>query len=354
MDAEKNLLLKLIETAPANEIELLLREKIDWRFFLRTAEKHRIVPLVFEDLRRFSAILPQSFFVDLVNRARRCAMHNLNFNFQILKISEIFEKSNIEFLAYKGSTLAQIAYGDLSLRQFGDLDILIRKKDFPEVKRIILANGGNSLWELSEKQENAVLKYYYEFPFKIGKNPVLVEIHWAFVESFFAFDYNIEEVFRRRRAVSIRGRKIPTISNEDLLLFLCVHGSKHFWKRLSWICDVGKLVAAQPIDWTIVLRLAEKNGSRRMLNLGLSLAKDFLKIELPDQINQEIKSDREVESLAAELKKYLFDDSFSSETVRPQIHLKMRERWRDKFAYSHRLLTTKLIDSLFMPMGRPQ
>src|SRR3712207_8653927 len=38
------------------------------------------------------------------------------------------------------------------------------------------------------------------------------------------------------------------------LLILCVHGTKHIWGRLSWICDVAELLRTQPdMDWEYVL-----------------------------------------------------------------------------------------------------
>lgn len=354
MNTEQKLLIALIGNAPEAEIKSLLSKNINWQFLIRAAENQRIIPLVFQKLRRFSAKLPQEIFKDLQSRAENCALRNLEFNARLFTIAAIFEEHNIEFLSYKGATLAQLAYNDSSLRQFGDLDILIHKKDFPKVKKFLLENGGKCAWNLSDKQEKAVLKHYYEFPFKFGKNPVLVEIHWAFMESFFGFDYKIEEVFRRSQMVSIHGRSLQTLSNEDLLIVLCVHGSKHFWKRLSWICDVGKLVQTQPIEWNNVIKLAKKSGCSRMLKLGLLLAKDLLEIDLPDEIQAQIENDKKIESLADMLKNQLFDDRFSAEPVRTDIHLKMRERWRDKFTYSHRLFTTKLFDSLFMPMGRPR
>lgn len=354
MNTEQKLLIALSGNNSDGKIETLLTENNNWQFFLQTVGEQHLIPLVSEKLRRFSDKIPQEISDELQNRAQNCILHNLNFNAQLFKLAGILNQNNVEFLSYKGATLAQLAYGDSSLRQFGDLDILIRKKDFPKVKELILENGGSCAWNVSEKQEKAVLKYYYEFPFGFGKNPVLVEIHWAFMESFFGFDYNIEEVFQRRQTVSIHGKDIPTLSNEDLLIILCVHGSKHFWKRLSWICDVGKLVERQTIRWDLVIELAKKNGCLRMLFLGLFLSADLLKINLPSEIQNQIENDKEIKTLAAELKDQLFDENFSAETIRKDIHLKMRERWRDKFTYSHRLFTTKLIDSLFLPMGRPQ
>lgn len=354
MNAEQKLLLTLIGNTSEYEIEPLLSEDINWLDFIEITENHRVIPLVFQRLRLFAAKLPPEIASELQNRAENRALQNLEFNAQLFKIAGLFEENKIEFLSYKGATLARLAYGDSSLRQFSDLDILIYKKDFPKVKNLLLENGGKSAWNLTGKQEKAVLKHYYEFPFKFGKNPVLVEIHWAFMESFFGFDYKIAEVFRRSQQIQIHGRIFRTLSNEDLLIFLCVHGSKHFWKRLSWICDVGKLAQTRRVEWKIVLNLAEKSGCRRMLKLGLLLAKDLLKIDLPDEIQAQIENDKEIESLAAEFKNQLFDDRFSGDSIRADIHLKMRERWRDKFTYSQRLFRTKLVDSLFMPMGRPR
>ena len=350
MNTEQKLLITLLGNMPKSDLESLLAGDIDWQYFIKIAIAQRLIPLVFQKLQPLSAHLPADFSDDLAKKAEKSAVINFRFNAELFNIAKIFETDNIEFISYKGSTLAQLAYGDSSLRQFGDLDFLIYKKDFPKVKKLLLENGGKSAWNLSEKQEKAVLKHYYEFPFMFGKSPVLVEIHWAFMESFFGFDYNIEEVFRRSQTVSIHGRKIRTLSNEDLLIFLCVHGSKHFWKRLRWICDVGKLVQNQKIDWDKVIKLAKQNGCLRMLKLGLFLSKDFLNFDLP----VEIENEPEIESLANELKNQLFDDEFSAEEIRTDIHLKMRERWRDKFTYSHRLFRTKLVDSLFLPMGRPQ
>ncbi len=350
MNKEQQLLIALLENASKSKIESLFAEKFDWNSFTQTARNHRLVSFIFPKLNRISAAIPPQIYRDWQRRAEKVTLRNLNLNARMIRLVELFETNNIEYLSYKGATLAQIAYGDSSLRQFGDLDFLIYKKDFPKVKKIIVEDGGTPDWELSEKQERAVLKRYYEYPFIFGENAVSVEIHWAFMELFFGFDYNIKEVFRRSRTVSVHGKTIRTLSNEDLLIVLCVHGSKHFWKRLSWICDVGKLVQNQKIEWDKVFKLAKQNGCLRMLKLGLFLSRDFLRFDLP----VEIENDLGIESLAVRLKNQLFDDTFSAEEIRTDIHLKMRERWRDKFTYSQRLFRTKLVDSLFLPMGRPQ
>lgn len=354
MNIEQKLLVSLIANTPNSKLESLLSRDINWESLIETARNQRIIPILYRKLQPYLATLPKETLDSVQILAKKCSVRNLTFNSELFKITNLFEENEIEYLSYKGLTLAQLAYGDSSLRQFGDLDFLIQKRDFPKVKKLLLSNGGKPALDLSDKQEKAILKYSYDFPFGFGKQPVLVEIHWAFMESFFGFDYEIEETFSRRQMVNIHGKNIPTLSNEDLLIYLCVHGSKHFWKRLSWTYDIGKLVQNQTIKWEFVIDQANKHGTFRMLKLGLLLAQNYINFELPSELQSQIEADKKIRLIADELNDQLFDDEYSAESIRTDIHLKMRERWRDKLTYSHRLLTTKLVDSLFMPMGKPR
>ncbi len=93
-----------------------------------------------------------------------------------------------------------------------------------------------------------------------------------------------------------------------------------------------------------------------MLWLGLYLASDVLNAELPPEISVKIQADSNVKIIAERLKVLLLNKNrtISGTIEMAQVHLKMRERKRDKLKYSYRLFMTKAIDSLFMPMGRPQ
>ncbi len=351
MNAEQKLVVALLSNK--GEIESRQEQEIDWTVFIDIASTHRLIPLVYQSLSRLSVELPSEVDTFFRQRTRKLAMRNLEFSAELRKLSKILEDIDVEFLSYKGPTLAQIAYGDNSLRTFGDLDLFIRKQDFPTVKKVICENGGGSHWKLTEKQEKAVLKYYYEYPFFFGNRPLLVEIHWAFMEAFFGFDYEKEDVFGRSQSVSIHGRNFQTLSNEDLFIILCVHGSKHYWKRLSWIYDIAKLIDARVINWDVVFMRAKKFGSLRMLGIGAYMAKDLFGAELPIEMEKEIEGDKNVTLLAEIMKSQIFDDEVSAETIRSSIHMRMLGRWRDKFTYSQRLFRTKVIDSIFMPMGRP-
>jgi hypothetical protein len=345
------------QNPPKNEVESLLAEEIDWKYVLQTAEEHRVIPLLFQNLKSdFAAAIPQSVLIALQKRQQENAKLNFGRTAQLIKLIGELRKIGVPVLAYKGMALAAVAYNDVTLRQFTDVDLLIRKQDFPKVKEAFARINCRPAWSLTAQQEKAVLKYYYEYPFFYGEDNTLIEVHWEFVESFFAFDFDVNELWKRAQIIRLYGKPILTLSAEDSLIILCAHGSKHYWRRLSWICDVARLVENCEINWSLALHRAAETGSLRMIYLGLSLASDLLNAPLPAKIVQTISADFKVKTLAGNLKSRHFDKETEPKKWLEMagIHLKMRERTRDKIKYSSRLLATKTIDSFLMPMGRPR
>ncbi len=357
--AAENRLIRLFSQVDPDRSECfsLFGDKIDWDYIFRTAEEHRIVPILFKQLKAaFKSHIPESICNKFQTRFQEIAAYNFARSTQLIKLINLLQTHNFPVLSYKGMTLAELAYGDVTLRQFTDIDLFVKKKDFSEIKKLLISNDCRSVWTLTAKQEHAVLKYDYEFPFYCSEVNTLVEVHWAFVESFFAFDCDTEKLWKRIGLVTLYGKKIPTLSAVDYLIVLCAHGSKHFWKRLGWICDLDRLVRNTEIDWDSVLKLAVETGSLRMVWLGLYLSTEILKTELPGFINEKIQKDQTAAALGKKFIENLFeaDKEPSDWKEMAKIHLKMRENLSTKIKYSERLLTTKLIDKLFMPMGRPR
>ena len=172
----------------------------------------------------FAGKLPESPATKLQQRFRTISFANLALTGKLLKILELFREHHIPAIAYKGPALAQSAYGDITLRQFNDLDILTRKQDVGKIKELMLSNGCQPAWHLTESQEAAVLRLYYEYPFIWSDGAKLIEIHWQFAEPFFSFAFDLDEIWARSESVEIRGNYVCTLSLEDSLLVLCAHG----------------------------------------------------------------------------------------------------------------------------------
>lgn len=335
----------------------MLKNDCDWNYIFRTAEEHRVVPLIFKSIKSgLDDLIPAEVITKFRSHHKQNAAANFARSTQLIKLVEQLHNNQVPVIAYKGMVLAEFAYRDITLRQFGDIDLFIRKRDFFKAKDALIQIECKPAWTLTEPQENAVLKYYYEYPFYFGETKTLIELHWEFVESFFNFDFEFEEIWNRTASVELYGRSFQTLSAEDYLIILSAHGSKHFWKRLSWICDIARLIENQAIDWEAVRRRASRYGSLRMVWIGAYLVNKILGTALPDQIREKMLAD----TTAVRLGKLLIENLFEEEkepsewTEMARIHLLMREKIRTKLQYSQRLFTTKLVDKLFLPMGRPR
>ena len=123
-----------------------------------------------------------------------------------------------------------------------------------------------------------------------------------------------------------------------------MHGSRHQWERLSWLCDIAMLIDKYPdLDWESAIATAKQWGAMRMLYLGLYLAHTWLGATLPASILRKVLSESAISELAIQVGEQVFKSKDSQHflaTTRYQIQA--RERWQDKVvcaqAFVHWLL----------------
>jgi hypothetical protein len=65
------------------------------------------------------------------------------------------------------------------------------------------------------------------------------------------------------------------MSQADLAIYLCHHGSSHQWFRAKWLGDLARLYCNGQVDWAEVLTRACLVGEERPVLLGLQLLGDY-------------------------------------------------------------------------------
>src|SRR5262249_34123103 len=155
-------------------------------------------------------------------------------------------------------------YGNLGLREFGDLDLLLRAADLARARRLLRTRGYRPQYPLSPGQERAYLRSLCQLPF-VRDDGVVVELHSALTPRAFHFPLSLVELWHRRITLAVAGKPVAAPSPEDLLLILCMHGAKHLWKYLGWVCDVAEVLRAHPaVDWDVLRGQARRLRSRRL------------------------------------------------------------------------------------------
>jgi hypothetical protein len=138
---------------------------------------------------------------------------------------------------------------------------------------------------------------------------------------------------------------VPNSSPEDTLVILCVHGTKHVWERLGWICDVAELIKSNPeMDWKRVMSLAKSSKSLRMVQLGLYLAHNILGAKLPEHIRQKLQSDQRTRKLAVHVNHKLFAGDGHARISDDLFIIKTIESVPDQMGYALHLATTPSVE----------
>lgn len=319
------------DPASASQLLPLLRHDLDWAALIGLALRHRVLPLLYRGLQTISpGMIPHAIQTELQHYFHANARRNLLQAGTLLKLLRVLEMHHIPAIPYKGPGLAMLAYGNLTLRQFGDLDLLVRPQDARRAQALLWDQGYRWQHDRSPARFPHLLKVYELIS---ADGQVLVELHWALTSATFYFPLHLTCLWDRLETAILLDTPVRTLSPADLLLTLCVHGAKHQWHRLAWICDVAALLRASPqLDWERCIAQARQLGGVRMLALGLCLAHDLLGAVLPTEVWRWMHTEPIVPWLAAHVRSQLFTvtANLAQAWDHPAFYLALRERIRDR------------------------
>jgi len=314
--------------------QTLIERGIDWALLIQLADHHGVTPLVYQALRGTESV-PSSTLETLGNRYQHNARKNLQFTAELFRVLDCLDSHSIPAIPLKGPVLADTVYGDLALRDFSDLDVLVRREHVLKAKTALGTLGYAVNTQLSEAEERAYLAAGYEYTFDGPAGRNLLEIQWDILPRFYAVNFDCGELYRRARTVPVCGRAVRTLSPEDLLLTLCVHAGKHAWIRLYWLRDIAGAVQSQTIDWMGLERRARELGVARIVGVSLRLANRLLHANVPDVVRNLWNADPEIERLAEEVLGGLPDaEAYNPESLQYfRLMMRVRERGSDQVRF---------------------
>jgi hypothetical protein len=329
-------------SAHLRSLRELAGSELDWHAVLNLTKSHGLLALVHERLSEISDAVPDDIRRAVSREFEQNARQTLWLAQLLFNVSDLFQRHGIEAMPYKGPILAQQLYGNVTLRQYSDIDILIRSADVPRASLVLQEAGFTAALELSAREERDYIAAGYEYTFHGLKNPNVLEVQWRILPRFHAVDFEVAECFRRAQKIFIGERPVATLSNEDLLLVLCVHAAKHAWSKLSWIRDVAELSQMRNVDWGQVIREAGRLGLRRIVAMTFQIANQMLRTPLPPAIQPLMEADGAVCWIAQQTCQQIrTGDEMEVESLAYfRFMTQLRERPIDRLRFWFRLATT--------------
>ncbi|MEZ4708521.1 MAG: nucleotidyltransferase family protein [Caldilineaceae bacterium] len=346
-----------LDAPKAARVTALLQEELDWDYLLDLAFGHHLAALVYRHLEAENAqAIPEWVRAGLKWQIQSDIQGNLLLTRELLHVLALFAEQAIPVVPYKGAVLTLAVYGDLALRSFGDLDLFVQEADVLRAWELLTAAGyqvirPTELAELDAKRQPPQIQqlvadspWAYQLVMGHPSGRFVIELHWRLTPKY-VFPHAAAHVWQALTPVQLNEVPVRSFAPEDLLWFLCLHGSKHQWERLGWLCDIGELIRAHPqLDWALVHAHAQRMGLTRRLYLGLYLVQTLLHVPLPATVQRQIETTPHVKTLAQRVVAQVFTAPDAASELAPlkglAFHLRAMDHMADRVRYCAHTIRT--------------
>lgn len=297
-----------VDEVTASRIHDMVQGGVDWERVAALAKWHGVVPHVYRNLNRHGAgqVTP-AVLEDLKQYYQANALLGHSLIKDLAALCEACDREGVTIVPFKGLTLALTAYGDLAGRECGDLDFIVRREDLGRVRELLMREGYEDAVDRHVAASDGAAAFHI---FIKRSRSVTVDLQWVMADGTFHFPLDEPRFWSRLNVIAAAGKPIKVLSPEDTLLVLCVHGAKHVFEHLKWVCDIAELIQAHPsLDWTYVEKTARELGCRRMVLVGLGLAQALFQVRVPSCLIEAVHSDRTIMGLTRRMPQSLLADS---------------------------------------------
>ena len=336
LSREFRLLADIAYDEKAHVSQMVSDPSLDWDYLMEAARFHGLVPIVAPRLLRQVSSVPERVRLELHEAGRRALEGSLSLSGELVRVLRALNASEVECIPFKGPALAAQLWGNFTLRQSMDIDLLVRPVQVERAVAVLQSCGYTPDNNLSWQK---LLHSAVELPLKKSGMPIL-ELQWGIAPRCFAVDLEMDACWQRSRPSEFGGQPTLAFAPEDLVLILCIHGWKHAWNRLLWIADVARLVRNSPdLDWHALRLRARVLGTENILALALSLCRKLFGLAVPAEF-EAIATSPTISGLADESIRYMQGLTQPTYTGWHRYLLLARERPVDRVRHISRFLFT--------------
>lgn len=362
-DPEFLLALACCRWPPSPHRDALVRARsggVDWARFRAVLRRHRVEGLARQALADAQVELPAPLTAALAEEAAAIARQNLAFAAESRRVARLFEAAGVLFLFVKGATLDMLVYATLGLKKGRDIDLAIAPEAVEQACALMVEAGYDRVIpgpEVSADRFPTWVRLCKETNWRHPRTGIFLELHNGLVDN--------PELLKGvgahspRRGVEIApGLSLPTLRDEELFAYLCVHGATHAWSRLKWLADLAAFLSHRSPEEIERLHChAQALGSGRAAAQALLLCADLFETPLPAALAAELRRDRSARALARIALRVMRGQAELGDTVFGTVpihlsHFLLRRGLRYKLAEAGRKMQSRH-DQVTLPLPGP-
>ena len=213
------------------------------------------------------------------------------------EVSRELKKNNIEIVALKNAGITKSIFKNNACSPMGDLDLLIRCKDFNYAHKIILEKLGYKFKFRSEFEEEDLDEAFRsggtEYYKDVQDYKIWLELQWRPIAGRWIQPHNEpngDELMDN--STQAEGSDVRVLSPEDNLLQVALHTAKHSYVRAPGFrlhSDVDRIVRFQKVNWDVFEKKVRELKLKTAVYFSLFFAKKLLDTPIPKTVLTSLK-----------------------------------------------------------------
>ncbi len=156
------------------------------------------------------------------------------------------DAAGIETRLLKGAATARLDYPDPSWRSFGDVDLLVRSRDYDAAVERFRSRGGR---RRSQEPRPGFDRRFGKGVCLIRADGVQIDLHRTLASGPFGLTVELDALFDSSEPVTIGDRTVRALDRELRFVHACFHAVLgDFPPRLTSLRDVAQLIGTDAID----------------------------------------------------------------------------------------------------------
>lgn len=322
-----------MEQDAINEVKELLKNNLDWDYITSKSLQMRTSQLLYKNLEKIDTdkVIPERILKNLKKLYYIAIAQNMFFYDELSKVLNVFKDEGIDVIILKGGALEESVYGDIGLRSFNDIDILVRKNDLQKAKNTIKA-AGYTLDNIGSPEANSE-KFGYNLHYI---KDIILEIHWDITRRTGNEKYakiEINELWKNAISAKIANVETKIMAPEDFLMHSCIHMAGHYYSRLIWFCDISEVIRKYYVNWDSLVKNAKKSQVTAYMFYGLYFTDQLLDCGVPAFVLDELKPHRFEKKVFDSIPSDLLQDKINILQFNPLLKMLLIDRKLDRLRF---------------------
>lgn len=267
---------------------------VDWPRLTALVARHRVAALTIDALDAAGVQPPEP----LKAVGRKATRVSLAATAEAIRLSALLNQAGIAVAVLKGPVVSQRYFGQPTLRDYHDLDLLIDPAQLRAALALLNAEGYRQLNGPPHDARPALTAYWQEGHKDVAlvhdMRRVMIELHYRLWNNPYAMaPLSIDDA---RANVVIGAASLRCFDDRLSFAYLAAHGAAHRFIRLKWLVDIRAIQATTSADeLRQLLESAERAGAGAAARLALALSAQLFGDTLPPAVKSAVAADARIE-----------------------------------------------------------